>query len=121
MTLFVRLFVASVFSFVAVNVVLISGASAFRCGDGLIEIGDTKSKVLIECGKPTNKSRVGTSDVYYPDQGRKKRGKSSKALEQWSYNCGAGDFIYVLTFEGGKLIREETDGHGKGKSACRGK
>ena len=33
---------------------------AFRCGDGLVSVGDSKGKVLIECGKPPGRRwRIG--------------------------------------------------------------
>ena len=35
---------------------------AFRCGDGLVSIGDSKGRVLIECGKPTFKEKVGDKE-----------------------------------------------------------
>ena len=35
-------------------------AQAFRCGSGLVKIGDTTGKVLIECGPPTYKEGAGT-------------------------------------------------------------
>jgi len=98
-----------------------SEALAFRCGGGVIGEGDTKSRVLIECGPPTYKDKVGARDIYYGNTGTRRKGsKSSRQVEQWTYNCGEGDFIYVLTFEGGRLVREETNGRGKGKSQCRG-
>jgi len=114
------LFLALFCTLVGVNLLLCPEAFAFRCGNGLVSVGDTKSRVMIECGKPTSKGRVGANDVYYNDQGQKRRKKSSRTVEQWTYNCGEGDFIYVLTFEGGKLTREDTNGRGKGKSDCRG-
>ena len=96
-------------------------AVAFRCGDGVVGVGDTKSRVLVECGKPTYRDRVGSKEVRTGEQSPKqKRVKRSKTVEQWSYNCGDGDFIYVLTFEGGKLVHEETNGRGKGRSRCGG-
>ncbi|MDQ5986074.1 MAG: hypothetical protein CSYNP_01792 [Syntrophus sp. SKADARSKE-3] len=98
-----------------------SNALAFRCGENVISAGDTKSRVIMECGKPTYKEKVGSKDVYTSDQGNRNHSKSSKKVEQWSYNCGEGDFIYVLEFEGGKLVREDTNGRGHGKSHCLGK
>ena len=92
---------------------------AFRCGNGVVSIGDTKSRVLIECGKPTYRERAGSKDTYSGEKSGKKK-RSSKTVDQWSYNCGDGDFIYVLTFEGGKLTKEETNGRGRGKSHCQG-
>ncbi|MDI9569453.1 MAG: DUF2845 domain-containing protein [Pseudomonadota bacterium] len=97
---------------------------AFRCGSGLVSVGDSKGKVLIECGKPTFKEKVAERESRSTSAGKsakKKSGKTTKTVEQWTYNCGKNDFIYVLTFEGGKLVREETDGRGRGESECQGR
>ncbi|MGD0021710.1 MAG: DUF2845 domain-containing protein [Smithellaceae bacterium] len=64
---------------------------------------DTKTQVLVTCGKPTSKEKIG------------------KRVHIWHYNCGDGDFIYALTFENNILKNETTEGRGKGKSNCRGK
>ena len=76
---------------------------AFRCGSGIVSSGDTKTQVLVTCGKPTSKEKL------------------SKKVHIWHYNCGNGDFIYALTFENNILKNETTEGRGKGKSKCRGK
>jgi len=84
---------------------------AFRCGTGLVSTGDLKLKVLEICGKPSSK------DVVCPKRTRACR----STLEIWYYNCGASDYIYALTFEDGKLIKETTEGGGTGRSDCNGK
>lgn len=115
---------------------------AFRCGSGFVSVGDIKPKVILECGQPTSKEKVGTkkepgeSTTNKTASGKShKKGKkkkkagtlqseyeetSNKRIEQWYYNCGKDDFIYVLTFEGDALVKEETAGYGKGKSDCTG-
>ena len=35
-------------------------AQAFRCGSGLVRVGDTTGKVLVECGPPSYKEGAGT-------------------------------------------------------------
>ena len=129
--------------------------AAFRCGDGFVSIGDSKTKAMMECGKPTSKEKIGVKkevgesttketkgkkvklskkDKDKKDKKDKKEGKGSRAavrgeyeevskkpIEKWYYNCGDNDFIYVLTFEGSKLKKEETEGYGKGKSDCKGR
>lgn len=104
---------------------------AFRCGSGLVLEGDRVGKVLIECGPPTFKESAGakTTEKSRKDRGKKTRKTSgvedrrdhSGKVERWTYNCGEHDFIYVLTFEGGVLTKEETMGYGKGRSDCQGK
>jgi hypothetical protein len=104
-----------------------SDCSAFRCGDGFASIGDSKTKVMLECGKPTSKEKVGvkkdkkTSKESRSNVRREYEEVSRKPVEKWYYNCGDNDFIYVLTFEGSKLKKEDTEGYGKGKSDCKGR
>jgi hypothetical protein len=119
-------FVATVFC-----LFYVSDAHAFRCGDEIVGTGDSKAKVLIRCGKPTHKEKVGVKkstrtkgqkhgaedNQYVYDTKR----STSKSVEKWSYNCGKDDFIYVLTFEGGVVVKEDTDGRGRGASECLGK
>jgi hypothetical protein len=50
--------------------------------------------------------------------GQKTCQESSRKVERWFYNCGEHDFTYVLTFAGGVLEKEETEGYGKGRSDC---
>jgi len=106
---------------------------AFRCGDGFVSIGDSKTKVLLECGKPTSKEKVKIKRGrhYRTVEREKDEGSDTKRVylakekkkpvEKWYYNCGENDFIYVLTFEGGTLKSEETGSYGKGKSDCKGR
>ena len=106
-------------------------AQAFRCGSGLVRVGDTTGKVLIECGPPTYKEGAGTKarakSIKTTERAKEKsterrssRGASRK-VERWFYNCGESDFLHVLTFAGGVLEKEETQGYGKGKSDCQGR
>jgi hypothetical protein len=121
--------------------------AAFRCGDGFVSEGASKTKVLLECGKPTSMEKAGVKKEPGEQTTKGKDGErkakhqkdkqdskdsrpavrgeydkvSKKRIEKWYYNCGDNDFIYVLTFEGGVLKKEETGGYGKGKSACQGK
>jgi len=89
----------------------ISEGFAFRCGTGLVTTGDTKVQVSATCGNPISKDIICPSKTY----------RCPNLLEIWYYNCGDNDYIYALTFEDGKLIKETTEGSGKGKSDCLGK
>ncbi len=121
---------------------------AFRCGGDLVNVGDKSGKVLIKCGPPTSKEVVGkktkgkaihTTGEKVKERTKKQtnvktnvktKGKtvaqgaykeSSGKVERWFYNCGEHDFIYVLTFSGGVLEKEETEGYGRGTSDCEGR
>jgi hypothetical protein len=104
----------------------------FRCGDGLVSIGDSKGKVKITCGPPTHMETVSTKSkdkVTTYEAGNQQKSKTkvgvrktkAEKVEKWYYNCGNNDFIYVLTFTGGTLSAEDTEGYGKGKSDCGGR
>ena len=90
---------------------LTQNAFAFRCGSGLVTSGDAKVKVLETCGQPTSKEVICPKKTY----------SCPNTVEIWYYNCGSNDYIYALTFEDGKLIKETTEGSGKGHSDCLGK
>jgi len=104
---------------------------AFRCGDEIISTGDSKAKVLTRCGQPALKEKTGMKKAKRTKAERqaaqdkrdayRQEGSTARNLEKWTYNCGDGDFLYVLTFEGGKVSRVDTDGRGKGRSECRGR
>ena len=111
---------------VFLTVALSGDGLAFRCGSGLVRAGDTTGKVLMERGPPTYREGAGTKTKAKSAKAEKAterkvaRGASRKA-ERWFYNCGESDFLYVLTFGGGVLEKEETQGYGKGKSDCLGR
>jgi len=104
--------------------------AAFRCGGGgLVSEGDSKARVILECGQPMLKEKVAqvetgatfeeqTKDTKKKGTRKKAVRKKKQAVERWSYNCGANDFIYQLTFQGGILKKVETAGRGKGPSRC---
>ena len=128
----VRILISMVFC-VSVTLAGSNIAHAFRCGDGFVSVGDSKAKVIQECGKPTSKqkervkksrrskvtetekNKSGDSKRTYVAKGKK------KSTEKWYYNCGGNDFIYILSFEEGTLKSEETGGYGKGTSDCKGR
>ena len=123
--------IAAVLGAAVLMVLAVSGdVLAFRCGSGLVKTGDTTGKVIIECGPPTYKEGAGTktkvksskTEKAMERQAERKSSRgASRKVERWFYNCGERDFIYVLTFAGGVLEKEETEGYGKGKSDCLGR
>jgi len=102
--------------------------SAWRCGDALIQIGDTKASVLTKCGEPTIKTI--TTESYRKKTNSKKTNSKSKRPgtdektvqtgEEWFYNCGPDAFNSYLTFKGKKLTLIELNEYGSGESYCKG-
>jgi hypothetical protein len=68
-----------------------------RCkSGGLIAVGESKLEVVSKCGEPASKDTVerripGSVPTGYV------------TIEQWTYNFGPSDFIYMLEFQGSTL------------------
>lgn len=101
-------------------------ASGFRCGREIISEGDTKSKVIARCGSADS---IVTSSIDESGSisGQSYQNRNSKyrnfegsysgttvSREVWTYNCGSGDWIYQLNFEGDVLKTIGTNGRGYG-------
>jgi len=107
----------------------------FRCGSGLISVGDSKFVVLGKCGEPTVKEVTGDQASGGFASTTRKRAKGDRrpsqtkgtytenivTLEAWTYNCGSSEFSYTLTFRGQALIGIENIGYGYGQSDCIGR
>jgi hypothetical protein len=101
---------------------------AFRCGNEIVTTGDSEAVVLTRCGPPTYKKEVKT-ETRGTTGGRYYRGhyyggqysEETVVVEEWYYNCGENDFIYILTFKAGVLEKETSAGYGSGASDCKGR
>jgi hypothetical protein len=80
--------------------------SFFRCGTEVIQLGDSNYRVLAKCGPPTTKEFIGTNYNYPMPSGE------LRDVEQWIYNRGSTDFVYMLMFQGGVLIDLTLGGRG---------
>ena len=99
-------------------------AIGLRCGNRLITVGDTKSKVISECGVPDYKEeweeerimRDFHSSIYYRDGDEWGREpfliKTLVKIEEWYYNFGRTRLIHCLRFRNGKLIKITTGERG---------
>lgn len=104
-------------------------AFAFRCDGGIISRGDFIDIVIAKCGEPTA-SRVVQEEqtgsfgdtAINEEPGRVIReGTFTKTVEQTevlTYDCGDGRLIHLLTFEGGRLKKIDTEGYGTGLRRC---
>lgn len=92
-------------------------AMGLRCGNRLITLGDTKSKVISECGMPDYKEeweeeqimRDFHSPVFFKNDYQRNREpflvKTLVKIEEWYYNFGRTRLIHYLRFRNGKLIK----------------
>ncbi len=100
---------------------------AFRCGNEIVTAGDSEAIVLSRCGPPTYKkdvkteTRGTTGGGYYRGYYGGQYSEETVVVEEWYYNCGENDFIYILTFKAGVLMKETSAGYGSGKSDCTGR
>jgi hypothetical protein len=78
--------------------------TSLRCGNQLIQIGDSMHKVRSACGAPLSEQRIGERTTYriLPDQQLKI--KESLYLYEWLYKKDS--VTYVLTFEGSRLSQK---------------
>jgi hypothetical protein len=84
---------------------LSSQALAFRCGNDIISKGDTAASVQNKCGDPYQiSSGIDNSNGEY--------------IYNWFYNCGEGDFIYVLIIKNGIIVKIDTISRGNGVGQC---
>lgn len=109
---------------VVVGLVLASNATAFRCGNSLVEVGDRKSEVMRQCGPPTwvdswDEDRL--ERFYAPPYTTGTKQQTVRVpiftnvrvtVEEWTYNLGPTQFMRILRFENGKLIDIATGDYG---------
>lgn len=98
--------------------------NSFTCQNNLITLNATIGEVLLRCGDPhkrstwqesaeTQKTLVSTSTTPASHQHIvTKSSREQKSIEELIYNFGASDFLYLLRFENGVLVRIDTSGYG---------
>lgn len=91
--------------------------TTFRCGGGLVSVGDSSAKVFEKCGEPTKESKweeghnTYISQIYDYEKERYQLPELIKGpilMELWTYDFGSNKFIRYLHFANGRLIRIET-------------
>lgn len=106
-------------------VLALDPVDSFRCGSKLVMVGETKHEVISKCGEPAQRENVARSTAV--KKSTKKSGKNSskkaggkgttveehsRVDEQWTYNLGPQNFVYVLSFEGAALREIGRGGRG---------
>ena len=76
--------------------------TSLRCGNDLIDIGDSKSRVIYLCGQPFSKEIVGQTKI--PDN----KAGIEFIIERWTYDTSVRYFT-ILTFKGDRLVRLEDE------------
>ena len=76
--------------------------TSLRCGNDLIDIGDSKSRVAYLCGQPLSKEIVGQTKIPNNKAG------IEFIIERWTYDTSVRYFT-ILTFKGDRLVRLEDE------------
>ena len=76
---------------------------SIRCGTNVVSIGAHSSVMIQKCGEPDQKDVIEAKLSTY---------------EIWTYNCGSGRFMKVITIRGGKVDKIEEGARGSGPTRC---
>jgi hypothetical protein len=79
--------------------------TSFRCGSDLITMGYTMYQVKNSCGAADSEQVIGSSDLSKVRVADKEKADTALNITEWIYNRDGG--IYILTFEGDRLVRKE--------------
>ncbi len=79
------------------------------CDQGVVSEGDTQMDVLKRCGDP---DYVTSPDYRYSGTRGREVNVRRTTVVDWIYNFGPRQFIYTVTFEGGRVVRIEPGDYG---------
>jgi hypothetical protein len=86
----------------AANLTADAKDASFRCGNSLIDTGDSRARVLHHCGKPYLREMIG-----YARSGEEEK-LIDFAVEAWTYDSARGIFN-IITFQGNRVWYIESE------------
>lgn len=99
-----------------------STSLAFYCGNYIVSKRDSATQVLVKCGEPTaqyawiqSKSHAQNHINIVKDRtvvAHLAQHARQDSYDEWIYNFGPHQFLYILKFRNGRLIKIDTDGYG---------
>ncbi|MBI5747251.1 MAG: DUF2845 domain-containing protein [Nitrospirae bacterium] len=90
--------------------VMAGNSFAFDCNNQIVSIGDTKVEVRAKCGEPASKEVFNEEIITKIEPNTRHRVLAT--VEEWTYHLGPHQFIRILTFRSGRLVKIETGGYG---------
>ncbi len=87
-----KLFAATL-AILTVSLIAAPAGAGFRCGQKLIQEGDSVAHLLLECGEPMLRQTIAVDNT----------STTEGIVEQWTYNFGLGTFLTIVTIEAGKV------------------
>jgi len=91
----------------------VSESHAFRCGNRLINEGDSMAMVKKRCGAPELAERRQIEQIIKYVSGESRT--TFLNVEQWLYDMGSNQLIRRLRFEDDKLVSMKTREHGSSR------
>lgn len=84
------------------------------CDPSLLHAGDTKADAIARCGAPAASStwEEPRTTAVTVESGQVPYARSIVRVELWVYNLGPNQFIRMVRFEDGRVVRVETGGYG---------
>ncbi len=86
----------------AVNLTADAKDASFRCGNSLIDTGDSRARVLHHCGKPYLREIIGYARSTEEEE------LIDFAVEAWTYDSTQGIFN-IITFQGNRVWHIESE------------
>jgi hypothetical protein len=90
-------------------------ADSLRCDGKLVTVGDSKLDAVAKCGNPVLKeTREEERAIRVFDSRRKvfREVRKTVVIDEWTYNFGPGQFLYLVRFRDGKVSEIERGGYG---------
>lgn len=74
--------------------IFVSHSLAFRCNNGIVEVGDSGTQLILKCGQPNQKLHLGYTVT--------SEGKRKLIVEKWIYGPISGTY-YEIILEGDQI------------------
>ena len=76
--------------------------ASFRCGNTIIDTGDSRARVLYHCGEPYQREIIGYIRSVENEE------MIELAIEAWTYDR-TPDFFNIITFKGNRVMNIESE------------
>jgi Protein of unknown function (DUF2845) len=88
-----------------------ASAAGMRCGQALLELGDSMSRVEQHCGEPAERNQF-SAPFYFIDNWGNRRYGGEQLYTEWVYNFGPQRFMMRVRFVGSEITAITQLGYG---------
>ena len=93
------------------------GGDCLRCNGKIACVGDTRAVLISACGRPDFSEEI-TTERKVGRGGKHESTGTSRIKYEYTYNCGEGRLMNIVTLVGGKIVAVESGGRGSGPLRC---